>query len=115
MRKRKSAFKTRRYILHYPWQRGWTYIQDVSKVKKSIEEAQEENKAPSQSKVVNYVRQEQQSSHQTYYPMHYRHAQALLARPPPAYNYEPPSNAPSHAKSMEAKSTSTIQCPINTT
>ena len=52
-------------------------------VKKSIEEAQEENRAPSQSKVVNHVRQEQQSSHQTYYPMHYGHAQALLLGPPP--------------------------------
>jgi len=47
------------------------------KVKKSIEEAQEENRAPSQSKVVNHVSQEQQSSHQTYYqctmgmPKHY--------------------------------------------
>jgi len=80
------------------------------KVKKSIEEAQEENMAPSQSKVVKHVGQEQQSSHQTYYPMHYGHAQALLPGPPPTY-----SNVPSHAKSMEEKSTSTIQCPINTT
>jgi hypothetical protein len=38
---------------------------------------------------VNYVRQEQQSSHQTYYLMQYRHAQALLPGPPPTYNYEP--------------------------
>ena len=58
------------------------------KVKKGIEEAQEENRAPSQSKIVNHVRQEQQSSQQTYYPMHYGHAQALLPGPPPAYNYE---------------------------
>ena len=47
------------------------------KVKKSIEESQEENRAPNQSKVVNHLRQEQQSSHQTYYqytmdmPKHY--------------------------------------------
>jgi len=59
------------------------------KVKKSIEEAQEENRAPSQSKVVNHVRQEQQTSHQTYYPMHYGHTQELLLGPPPAYSYEP--------------------------
>ena len=60
-----------------------------SKVKKSIKEAQEENMAPSQSKVVKHVGQEQQSSHQTYYPMHYGRAQALLIGPPPAYSYEP--------------------------
>ena len=59
------------------------------KVKKSIEEAQEENWAPSQSKLINHVRQGQQSSHQTYYTMHYGHAQALLLGPPPAYSYEP--------------------------
>ena len=35
------------------------------------------------------MRQEQQSPHQTYYPMHYGHAQALLLGPPPAYSYEP--------------------------
>ena len=40
-------------------------------------------------KIVNHVRQEQQSPHQTYYPMHYGHTQALLLGPPPAYNYEP--------------------------
>ena len=59
------------------------------KVKKGIEEAQEENMAPSQSKAVNHVRQEQQTSHQTYYPMHYGHTQALLLGPPPTYSYEP--------------------------
>ena len=59
------------------------------KVKKSIEEAQEKNRAPSQSKVVNHVRQEQQNPHQTYYPMHYGHTQALLPGPPLAYSYEP--------------------------
>ena len=59
------------------------------KVKKGIKEAQEENRAPSQSKVVNHERQEQQTSHQTYYPIHYGHTQALLPEPPPAYSYEP--------------------------
>ena len=40
-------------------------------------------------KIINHVRQEQQSPHQTYNPMHYGHAQALLLGPPPAYSYEP--------------------------
>ena len=35
------------------------------------------------------MRQEQQSPHQTYYPMHYGHTQALLSGPPPIYSYEP--------------------------
>ena len=35
------------------------------------------------------MRQEHQSPHQTYYPMHYGHTQALLPGPPPAYSYEP--------------------------
>jgi len=59
------------------------------KVKKNIEEAKEENRTPSQSKVVNHVRQEQQSFYQTYYPIHYEHAQAIIPTPPPAYSYEP--------------------------
>jgi hypothetical protein len=59
------------------------------KVKKNTEEAQEENRAPRQSKVMNHVRQDQQSSHQAYYLMHYGQAQALLLGPPPAYSYEP--------------------------
>ena len=59
------------------------------KVKKSIEEAQEENRAPSQSKVVNHVREGQQSPYQTYYPMYCGHPQALLLGPPPTYSYEP--------------------------
>jgi hypothetical protein len=59
------------------------------KVKKSIEEAQKENRAQRQSKTINHVRQEQHSTHQPYYPMHYGHTQALLPRPPPTYNYEP--------------------------
>jgi hypothetical protein len=59
------------------------------KVKKSIEEAQEENRAQSQSKTANHVRQEQHSTHQPYYPMHYGHTQDLLLGPPPTYSYEP--------------------------
>jgi hypothetical protein len=35
------------------------------------------------------MRQEQQTSHQTYYPMHYGLAQALLRGSPPIYSYEP--------------------------
>ena len=59
------------------------------KVKKSIEEVQEENRAPTQTKVVNHVMQEHQNSHQTYYPVHYGHSQTMLPGPPPIYSYEP--------------------------
>jgi hypothetical protein len=65
------------------------YPKCVPKLRKSIEEAQEENRAQSQSKTINHVRQEQHSTHQPYYPMHYGHIQALLPRPPPTYSYEP--------------------------
>ena len=75
------------YIIHGKGARQTSKM--YNKVKKDIEEAQEENRAPSQPKVVNHVRKEQQTTHQTYYPMHYGHTQALLPRPPPAYNYEP--------------------------
>jgi cellobiose-specific phosphotransferase system component IIB len=85
------------------------------KVKKSIEEAQEENRAPSQSKVVNHVSQEQQTSHQTYYPMHYGHAQAVLLGPPLAYSYEPLAMYHPMQKAMEANSISAIQCSTSTT
>ena len=60
------------------------------------------------------MRQEQQSSQQTYYPMHYGHAQALLPGPPP-HTLLTISNVSSHAKSMEAKLISAIQCSISIT
>jgi hypothetical protein len=45
------------------------------KVKKSIEEIQEENKFASQSKVVNHMTQDQQNS---YYPIQFGHSQAMI-------------------------------------
>jgi hypothetical protein len=56
------------------------------KIKKSIEEIQEENKMTSQSKAVNHMIQGQQSS---YYPIQYGHSQAMILGPSPSYSHGP--------------------------
>jgi hypothetical protein len=48
------------------------------KVKKNIEEIQEENKISSQSKAVNHMVQGQQNS---YYPIQFGHSQAMIPGP----------------------------------
>jgi hypothetical protein len=55
------------------------------KVKKSIEEIQEENKISSQSKVVNHMIQGQQNS---YYPIQFGHSQVMILGPS-SYSYRP--------------------------
>jgi hypothetical protein len=56
------------------------------KVKKSIEETQEENKMSSQLKAINHMIQGQQNS---YYPIQFGHSQAMILGPSPSYNYGP--------------------------
>jgi hypothetical protein len=55
------------------------------KVKKSIEEIQEENKISSQSKAVNHMIQGQQNS---YYPIQFGHSQAMILGSS-SYSYGP--------------------------
>jgi hypothetical protein len=56
---------------------------------------QEESKGISNSKLVNYVTQDQSSSHQPYYPIHYGHntnnihPQTMLPNPPALFGYDP--------------------------
>ena len=60
------------------------------KIKKSIEEVQEESRTILQPKVINHVIQEQPNTHKKYYPIHYNHSQVMLPGPPSSYNnYEP--------------------------
>jgi hypothetical protein len=56
------------------------------KIKKIIEETQEENKMLSQSKDVNHMIQGQQSS---YYPIQFGHSQAMILGPSPSYTHGP--------------------------
>jgi hypothetical protein len=66
--------------------KGLDTYKNVSKNKEKHEETKEENKISSQSKAVNHMIQDQQSS---YYPIQFGHSQGIIPRPSPSYSYRP--------------------------